>query len=130
MAEPKQIADTKRSFKRSILSISYDEPLLITREWILKAEGYDVFSVSALTDAIDKCRKHVFNLAIIGHSIPRQHKLALVAEIRNHLTPVLSIVRHGDSPLHEADYWVDSAEGPNVLVDIVKKILPSKPAQP
>ena len=109
----------------AILSISYDESLMRTREWILKAEGYHVTSALGLDEAFEHCHKGSYDLAIIGHSIPKQHKLALIHEIRKYCpAPVLSILRHGEHSLPEADHVVDSAEGPDALVRAVKEILP------
>jgi len=112
----------------SILSISYDEPLLYTREWILKAQGFQVVSACDLTEALKRCRTDVFDLAIMGHSIPRSDKLVLIQEFkRKRYAPVLSLVKHGDAPLPEADYWVEASEGPEVLVRAVKTALDGKP---
>ncbi len=104
-----------------ILSISYDEPLLHTREWILKAVGYKVTSVCGFVDALQQCRTHKFGLAIMGHSIPQHDKVALISEFKKQSdAPVLSIVRHGDAPLLQADYWVDASDGPEALIQAVK----------
>jgi DNA-binding NtrC family response regulator len=117
-------ASDPKSSGPAILSISYDEPLLQTREWILKAEGYDVTSAAGFTEGVRHCGDKAFDLVIIGHSIPRTDKLALIAEFRKYgKAPVLSILRHGEGPLAEANYWVDSADGPEALVRMVKKAL-------
>ena len=113
------------SSPKSILSISYDEPLLLTREWMLKAQGYEVTSAIGFTEALLRCNCY-YDLAIIGHSIPRQDKLALIAEIKKRCrAQVLSIVRHGEQGLSEADGWVDAIDGPEALLHAVQKILGS-----
>jgi len=113
----------------SILSISYDEPLLYTREWILKAQGFQVVSACDFTEALQRCQTDQFDLAIMGHSIPRPEKLVLIQEFKKkRYAPVLSLVKHGDSPLPEADYWVEAFEGPEVLVRAVKTALDGKPS--
>ena len=71
----------------SVLSISYDESLLRTRERILKAAGFDVTSALGFTEASAHCGKSSFDLVIIGHSLPRTDKAALVQEIRRTITP-------------------------------------------
>ena len=127
MTQPSQ---TNPSLPGAILSISYDDSLLRTREWILKKEGYQVTSALGLTEAFEYCHKGSYDLAIIGHSIPKQHKLALIHEIRKYCPArVLSIMRHGEQSLEEADAWVDSSEGPDALVRIIKEILPPPTAQ-
>jgi DNA-binding NtrC family response regulator len=123
LAEAKAISGNNNS-KSSVLSVSYDEPLLYTREWMLKAEGLKVSSAAGFVEGMKLCRSGSFDLGIIGHSIPRTDKLALITEFKKHSkAPVLSIVRHGDPPLPEADYWVDAADGPEALIRIVKKAL-------
>jgi DNA-binding NtrC family response regulator len=110
-----------------ILSISYDAPLLHTREWILKAEGFEVTSACGFVEAEEKCRTPGFDLAIMGHSIERRDKVALIKEFKKHSqAPVLSLVRHGEGPLPEADHWVEAAEGPPALLQAVRTALEKK----
>jgi hypothetical protein len=40
---------------KRILSISYDEPLLVTREMMLEQAGFTVTSALGFTEAIEKC---------------------------------------------------------------------------
>src|SRR5215472_10414878 len=123
------MADTKRTSEKknmpakginggiSILSISYDESLLLTREWILKEQGFDVTSACGFTEGEDQARRGGFDLAIVGHSIPKRDKVALITEFKKHSqAPVLSLSRHGDSPLAEADHSILASEGPEAFV--------------
>lgn len=72
-------------------------------------------------DALEQCRIYIFSLAILGHSIPQHDKVALISEFKKQSdAPVLLIVRHGDAPLLQADYWVDASDGPEALVQAVK----------
>lgn len=129
MAKVLQMTGKNISAQKSILSISYNESLLLTREWMLKGEGYHVTSALGLTEAVVQCRQASYDLAIIGHSIPRPDKLVLIAEIKkNCVVPILSIDRHGEQGLPEADVWVDSIEGPEVFLSVVHKILRSPAA--
>lgn len=111
-----------------ILNISYDAALLRTREELLKREGFDVMSVVGLADAIQAIKNCQYNLAIIGHSIPREDKRKLVYEIKScaaHV-PVLSLRRHDTAPLPEADFSLNAFEGPAALVAMVRKIFGSQ----
>ena len=129
MAKVLQMTAKKGSPQKSILSISYNQSLLLTREWMLKEAGYDVTSAIGLTEAMVQCSQASYDLVIIGHSIPRPDKLVLIAEIkRNRFVPILSIDRHGEHGLPEADVWVDSIEGPEVFLSVVHKILHSPAA--
>jgi DNA-binding NtrC family response regulator len=108
----------------SILSISYDESLLRTREWILRAAGFSVTSALGFTDAAAHCRDSAFDLVIVGHSIPRKDKATLIETIRMHNhTRILSLRRPGEDAIPESDLSVESSEGPDTLLTAVKSVL-------
>lgn len=114
-----------RAMTKHILSISYDEPLLVTRELMLKREGFDVTSAFGFAAAMEICNtRHDFDLILMGHSMPQKDKMALINALRSQCTaPLLSILKHGDSPIPQASYSVDSHDGPAALVDAVKSAL-------
>jgi CheY-like chemotaxis protein len=111
--------------KKHILSISYDEPLLLTRRMLLEREGYDVTSAFGFAVAMEICNtRHDFDLILMGHSMPQSDKRALLATLRRKCpAPLLSILKHGDAPIPEARYSVDSHDGPVALVEAVKDAL-------
>jgi DNA-binding NtrC family response regulator len=49
-----------------ILSISYDEALLHTREMMLKREGFEVESALGFSAVVRACEQTVFDLVILG----------------------------------------------------------------
>lgn len=108
---------------KRILSISYDESLLRTRHWILERAGYEVSSALGFDDALEVCKtRHDFDLVLMGHSMPQKDKKALFEALRpNCKAPLLSILRHGDSPIPEAEYAVEANDGPEALVETVNK---------
>ncbi len=111
--------------KKRILSVSYDHPLLVTRQLILEQAGFDVSSAYGFAEALEICKtRHDFDLILMGHSMPQKDKIALIAALRSKCrTPLLSILRHGDSPIPQADYSVDSNDGPAALLEAVKAAL-------
>jgi CheY-like chemotaxis protein len=110
---------------KRILSISYDEPLLVTRQMMLEQAGFTVTSALGFTEAIEKCNSG-FDLFMIGHSIPVKDKAAIVAAIRQHSrSPILSIRRHGMNPLPEVDLSVDAQDGPQAVLNAVNSALGS-----
>jgi CheY-like chemotaxis protein len=113
------------AMNKRILSVSYDQPLLVTRQMILEQAGFDVSSAFGFAEALEVCQtRHDFDLILMGHSMPQKDKMALIAALRPKCSaPLLSILRHGDSPIPQADYSVDSADGPAVLLDAVKAAL-------
>lgn len=107
----------------SVLSISYDESLLHTRERILKAAGFDVTSALGFTEAATRCRSQAFDLVIIGHSLPRTDKVSLVQEVRRHNhTRILGLQRQGEEPISGIDHSVDSFTV-DALLEAVRTVL-------
>jgi DNA-binding NtrC family response regulator len=107
---------------RKILSVSYDEALLMTRQMLLEQAGFRVTSALGFSEGMENCRAGGFELVIIGHSIPRKDKSELIGAAKKHCNcPVLSIRRHGDLPHPGADFSVDSLSGPQMLINEVKK---------
>src|SRR5258706_14975278 len=88
-----------------VLCISYDESLLLTRKMVLEQAGYDVSAALGFAEAMEACSNDpMFDVIVMGHSLPRKDKSALIAALRPGCkAPVLSIRRHGDLPLPEAD---------------------------
>ena len=108
----------------SILSIAYDQSLLVTREWILKSAGFNVTSALGFADAIGHCQSSAFDIAIIGHTLPRKDKQALATQIRTHNhTCIVSLRAFGEESLSEADFILDASEGPDALIAAVRGAL-------
>jgi CheY-like chemotaxis protein len=69
--------------KKHILSVSYDQPLLVTRQLILEQAGYDVSSAFGFAEAMEVCKiRHDFDLILMCHSMPQKDKTALLAALR------------------------------------------------
>jgi DNA-binding response OmpR family regulator len=108
---------------KHILSVSYNEPLLVTRGLLLQREGYDVTSALGFTDAVKHCKTGSFDLFILGHSIPDTDKRELVHIFSEHCkSPVLALRRHGESVPDDAEFhaYPDDIKG---LLEIVGNIL-------
>jgi DNA-binding response OmpR family regulator len=106
-----------------ILSVSYDESLLRTREMLLRREGYVVSSALGFTDAVECCENGKFDLFILGHSIPDKDKRELIRVFRGQCdSPVLALHRHGEDSPDGADAHADPNHIEDLL-EIVSKIL-------
>lgn len=108
---------------KHILSVSYDEPLLRTREILLRRQGYSVTSALGFTAGAQHCKAGEFALFILGHTIPHGDKLELMRAFRaNCAAPVLALRRYGDVPLPGADAQIypDDIEG---LLSTVESML-------
>ena len=107
-----------------VLSVSYDESLLRTREWILKGAGFAVTSALGFTEAIAHCQNPAFDLAVIGHSIPKSDRNALVTQLRQHNhTRILALRRQGDEHIPEVDHFIEPSLGPDALLEAVRTTL-------
>jgi hypothetical protein len=110
---------------KHILSVSYDEPLLRTREILLRRQGYSVTSCLGFTAVAEQCIANEFEFFILGHYIPHEDKLHLIHLFRTKSGgPVLALRRYGDAPLPDADAQVypDDIEG---LLNTVESMLQS-----
>ncbi len=107
--------------KKHILSVSYDQPLLVTRQLILEQAGYDVSSAFGFAEAMEICKtRHDFDLILMGHSMPHKDKTALIAALRPECqAPLLSILRHGEWKIPQANNAVDASDGPDALLAAV-----------
>jgi DNA-binding response OmpR family regulator len=107
-----------------ILSVSYDESLLVTRQMMLERAGFTVTSALGFEEALEHCDSGNFDLLLVGHSIPQRDKRSLIkAARRTCKAPVLSIRRHGDVPLSDADDSVDAVDGPKGLMEAIQNLL-------
>lgn len=110
--------------KPRILSVSYNQALLFTRQYILEQAGYQVTSALGMAIGLEHCAAGVFDLIVIGHSIPAKDKEMLIAAAKARCpAPVLSLQRYADRPHPYADFSVDAAEGPEVFLQAVRHAL-------
>jgi DNA-binding response OmpR family regulator len=107
---------------KRILSVSYDDVLLATREMLLEQQGYEVTSALGFTDAVEQCQESHFDLFILGHSIPEKDKLHLTKTFRQSCpAPILSLERIGENHI-PCDFHA-SADDPERFVKVVQDIL-------
>jgi DNA-binding response OmpR family regulator len=110
--------------KKHILSISYDESLLETRARLLQNAGFQVTSTIGFADAQTVCGKNKYDLIVICHTVPRSDKTLLAKSIRgSECGQILSLRKHENPPMEEAQWSVDSSTGPEVLLRTVTDIL-------
>jgi len=108
---------------KRILSVSYDQNLLITRGLLLEREGYEVCSAFGFTEAMARCGNRSFDLFIIGHSIPHADKEEMIKAFRSpSKAPVLSLNRAGEKTLDHAEYHA-IPDDPLEFIKIIRQIL-------
>lgn len=107
---------------KRILSVSYDDGLLVTREMLLEKSGYNVTSALGFTKAIEYCRHSEFDLFILGHSIPDDDKLHLIKAFRENCpAPILSLERSDERRI-PCDFHA-SPHDPADFIKVVDDIL-------
>ncbi|HLH06477.1 MAG TPA: hypothetical protein VKW78_04515 [Terriglobales bacterium] len=105
-----------------ILSVSYDETLLHTREMLLESRGYTVESALGFTEGLELCKQSDFGLFILGHSIPPADKRALIDAFRSSCPgPIISLQKVSEPDVAGADYYVDPF--PESVLKVVGEIL-------
>ena len=110
-----------------ILSISYDETLLFTRDLLLRSEGHDVVSALGFHRGSEACRRGGFDLFILGHSIPKDDKLDLIRCFRaqNSGVPVIALTRANESRLKEVDLYLNPGDPAELLRGLAFLINPA-----
>jgi len=107
-----------------ILSLTYDPSLAHTREMLFSGAGFEVSTFCDVDKAIKDCQSNSYDLVVLGHSIPLAEKRSLVRAVHSYCAaPVLALLRHGEPPVPQADYFFDSSDSPARLLATVQNIL-------
>jgi len=111
-----------------ILSVSYDETLLRTRELLLESAGHSVVSAFGHHEALESCTTGEFELVIIGHSIPKKDKLDVIERFRktNPDATVIALIRGGEGRLLEVDHYVSPGDPEDLLRSIAWIVNPRR----
>lgn len=90
---------------------------------ILEREGFTVAAARGLEEATRACADgEKFDLILLGHSIPRREKEKMLPELKKRCpAPILSIRRHTEPPVPGAEFSVDSHDGPEAMIQAVKR---------
>ena len=107
----------------NILSVSYDEALLTTRQQILEKRGHSVTSASGLEGALQLCDSNTeFDLFIVGHSIPHEQKETLIEHFtaKRPAARVIALKRIGEQQVQGATLLVEP--NPTEILSAVRKL--------
>jgi DNA-binding NtrC family response regulator len=97
----------------NILSISYDETLLLTRQMLLEQMGHTVLSAEGFAQAYVHCESQdgKIDFIVLGHSIPHDDKVAMVNHCKELCTcRVLALLRPHEAAVPGAEKSVDSSD--------------------
>ncbi len=93
-----------------VLCTGRDGILTKTRLLILEADGHTVVSAQDESTLIDVCRKHAFEVAVIGQTASEQEKQKFFSLIRTHhpRCKILELHSTAAAPvLRKADGWLE-----------------------
>jgi len=106
-----------------ILSVSYDDTLLRTRELLLEGRGHRVVSCLGFTKALDQSAKQGFDMLVVGHSIPAGDKARIIDRFReyNPMAEVVALMRTGEARLETVDYYLNPGD-PVAFLETIDRI--------
>ncbi len=108
---------------KNVLNVSADLNLLETRRAILEREGYLVSCASNAVEAVLLCRQEPFDAVVVGHSLPKRQKHAVIQAVRKY-SPAACIIGLYKISVAEAvgaDIVIDSHDGPDILIEAIRQ---------
>jgi DNA-binding response OmpR family regulator len=122
-----------RQPKARILSICYDETLLRMRHLIFQKEGYDVVSARSLDLSLTHSQARVFDVLVLGHSIPHADKRKMAQAFREISAGAVVSLQSGagEQLVDGADHHIAADPEPllKLVADIVRQKSAAKGAQ-
>ncbi len=108
---------------QKVLNVSADLSLLETRRAILERGGYLVSCASNAVEAVLLCRKEAFDAVVIGHSLPKRQKHAVIQAVRryNPAARIIGLYKISTAEAVGADVVMDSHDDPEILVQIIRQ---------
>jgi len=109
-----------------ILSISYSDSVLKTRQMLLEQSGLEVKSAKRLEDALALCARQSSDLMIVDDSVPLLDKQYICARLKLQCNaPLLVLLRPSEPPMEYAEYNIEGGD-PHAFVEVVTKIVKRK----
>ena len=117
---------------KTVITISRDEPLQMTRTVLLRRAGYSV--VALTTDAqvmqyLALDGRPSVNLILLCHSVPETSRVPLCEALKKHIpkAPILMLYNGYDPTAAKVDGTLENLHSPEALLDTVQ-VLISNPA--
>jgi CheY-like chemotaxis protein len=115
-----------RRFMALVLCTGVDKAVLETRKLILQAAGHTVVTTMDEISLLDACKKHSFDIAVVGHVISRKMKRRVAMLIKQHCSDVKLLELYPPytgAILDDADSWLMvPADIPEELTDRVNEL--------
>lgn len=108
-----------------ILLVGYVQELIEERENVLRSGGHEVTLATKLQNALQVAQQQVFDLAVLGFSVPEQERNQLARAIKSKRPNTKIIMLYFARPGHTefADVLVQSDVRPETLLRAVNYIL-------
>src|SRR5581483_6042623 len=108
-----------------VLNTGADKTLLDSRRLIFEHSGHTVVTASNELDLIQACKKHDFDVAVIGQATPADEKRRVMALIRGYC-PKIKVLELDSHPmmkiLNDAEDWLEVPARPLELVERVSAL--------
>ena len=109
-----------------ILSVSLDAELAALRHAILAADGHEVSTVTAETEAVKAAESSMhYEVVLVCHRFPSAASRRVIRLLREHhpSTRIVHIVHvYGEWPEIEADRYIVGADGPAALLQVLREV--------
>ena len=119
---------------KTVVTISRNEPLQITRTALLKHTGYSVVALNTDADVMKYLASEgraSINLILLCHSVPEASRVFLCKELKKSIpnAPILMLYNGYDPTAAEVDGRIENLISPESLLDTVQLLI-SKPGAP
>lgn len=109
-----------------VLCTGFDRLLLETRRMILERAGHTVIPATSPQEAAAACKRHQFDVAVMGQSVSSDSKRAIASVIRRFCpsTKILELYQsHQGKAVSDADSWLEVPTGvPQELAEHVSSM--------
>ncbi len=108
---------------KKVLNVSADLSLLETRRAILERAGCLVSCASNAVDVVQLCRKETFDAVVLGHSLPKRQKHAVIQAVRkyNPAARIIGLYMISTAEAVGTDIVIDSHDGPDILIEAIRQ---------
>jgi CheY-like chemotaxis protein len=120
-------SDPSKNNTRLILSVDDEPGILLSRQLILKNEGYEVLSATDGEQALRMFAGQPVDLVLLDYVMPGMDGGAVAKQIKHH-NPRVPIVLVTASPVEEqtlgcVDCFISKGDGPALLLAKIKQLL-------
>ena len=122
------------SLEKTVITISGDEALQMTRTELLRHAGYSVVVLTTDAEVVKYLAldgRPTINLILLCHSVPEASRISLCKALKKSIpnAPILMLENGYDPTSAEIDGRIENLHSPEALLDTVQLLI-SKPGPP